>query len=228
MGFFRNIKQGFEPEMQNTYHKDNATDLLVLSTQIATTCGPEPESYGLTEATVTDLVEANTALDDAVSEYETLKVALRAALENRDARQSAVVSKVAAIARSIYSEAGLTPTQISATGLKVHDTVPTRSGVNTPGDLSAAPSSLGYVKLKWDRRGNKQNTVYLVQASYDGLSWETIHATPRITATLGLFPPGERRYFRILAQRAGKTSYPTPTVGIYLGSSGTEFGKLAA
>lgn len=214
--------------MKNTYRSMNASQLITLAGQVTAAVGPIPTIYGTTAGVVTAITSQTELLLEAETVYEAQKVALTAAKEDRDTQQAALVSQVAALARTIYAKQGLTNAQIAATGLAVHDSVPSPSGVSTPSDFNAVPSADGQCKMKWNRNGNGAGTTFIIQSSADGEAWATIFTTTKASSTLGYFAPGEIRYFRVLAQRGGEVSWPSETVGIYLPTTSTVNLLLAA
>ena len=81
--------------------------------------------------------------------------------------------------------------------------------------LRADPNANGSVKLKWDRNGNAQTTMFVVETSADGAAWTFLKTTTRCSYLAEGFAPGAAAYFRVTATTSTASSLPSLPVGVY-------------
>ena len=103
-------------------------------------------------------------------------------------------------------------------GLKVSQGK-TSSLPNEPLNLMVMPNVAGYTDLKWDKNGNKPNTIYDIEAQTDGsAAWthvESVNGTKyrHMNQTVG-----KQVVYRVRAKRAGQTSgFSSAAVAYYNG-----------
>lgn len=95
----------------------------------------------------------------------------------------------------------------------------TSSPPNDPLNLLVIPNAAGYTDLKWDKNGNKPNTIYDIEAQYDGqLNWEHVQSISATKYRHLNQRVGVQVVYRIKAHRAGQaSSFSSAAVAYYKG-----------
>lgn len=103
-------------------------------------------------------------------------------------------------------------------GLRVSDGK-TSPPPNEPSNLLVTPNAAGYTDLKWDKNGNKPNTIYDIQAQTDGTAtWEHVESVNATKYRHLNRKVGEQVVYRVRARRAGQESaWSSPAVAYYKG-----------
>ena len=202
--------------MKNTFYTDSVAEQIALATSIDNVTSGNPTNWGLTAARLTDLSDAATALANDQAGLDAAWNAYQQARQNRNSSRVALVDNLKDVARSIYAQPGLTDGDIASTGLAVHDYHPSPSQTSSPTNLVANAFANGTVKLTWNRNGNGRTTTFLIESSFDGSEWTYAGTTTAARITLSGYAPGTATLFRVTANRAGGTSEPSETAGIYL------------
>lgn len=89
---------------------------------------------------------------------------------------------------------------------------------NQPLDLTVKPNASGVNVLKWKRNGNKQNTIFIVEAQEEGKDWTVIGGVTETTFEHKGVKPGVQIAYRVKATRDKRESeYTTSAVAYYKG-----------
>jgi hypothetical protein len=85
----------------------------------------------------------------------------------------------------------------------------------------------GVNMLKWDRSGNANGTMFLIESSLNGQTgWELVDVTTKVTYDHIDQIPGQRQFYRIKSKRASTTSPACPPEVVY--ANGGEGGLSVA
>lgn len=97
-------------------------------------------------------------------------------------------------------------------------------------ELSASGSSNGANILKWNRNGNTDRTLFLIEALYPGESgWQFVATTTKARCIHQDQTPGVRVIYRVTSQRGDKKSLPSGLAQVYdLPLSETTTAQMAA
>ena len=212
---------------ENIYHRCSYPQLATLGEQVSTVVTATPATYGCTPAQATALSDAVAALVSAISNQEAARSAYRASTEAKINARLATIAALADVAGEIYATDTLTSEQIAATGLAVHNNLPTPSMPSEVLDVVAFPSANGNVKLSWDRNGNLTGTTFIIEYTTDMSSWNYAGTTTRSKITLGGYAPGVTTTFRVTAVRNETAATPSLPVTIYQ-AEGPSLSLLAA
>lgn len=90
---------------------------------------------------------------------------------------------------------------------------------NEPLNLMVMPNVGGYTDLKWDRNGNKPNTIYDIEAQTDGnAAWAHVESVNGTKYRHLNQQVGKQVVYRVRAKRAGQTSgFSSAAVAYYNG-----------
>ncbi|HQU85187.1 MAG TPA: fibronectin type III domain-containing protein [Pyrinomonadaceae bacterium] len=112
------------------------------------------------------------------------------------------------IPRELIIEMGLRP-----------DAERTSPPPNDPTNLIVMPNAAGYTDLKWSRNGNKQTTLYDIEAQYDGNpEWVHVETVQTLKYRHENQTVGKQVVYRVRARRAGQASaFSSAGVAYYKG-----------
>jgi hypothetical protein len=190
-------------------------ELLSLATTMRTTLAAAPATYNLSNSQITALTGAVTAYDNSLGEVAHQAATLEAARQDRDLKREQLLAQITMLAALIYANPNLTPAQIAATGLQVHDKTPTSVAPQEPTQLTATPFANGTVLLDWKRNGNPRTATFVIETKGESGDWRPIKMVGRSRATLSGFPPGTPAWFRVYATKGGQDSVASFDVSIY-------------
>jgi len=103
-------------------------------------------------------------------------------------------------------------------GFKVSDSK-TSSPPNEPSNLMVVPNVAGYTDLKWDKNGNKPNTIYDIEAQTgESTEWKHVESVSGTKYRHLNQKAGVQVVYRVRAKRAGQTSgFSSAAVAYYNG-----------
>ncbi|MEQ1822071.1 MAG: fibronectin type III domain-containing protein [Fimbriimonadaceae bacterium] len=200
---------------KNSFHGTPIPNLVTLASQLITTIGVSPSTFGATAAQVTSITAARDALSTAAAAKANAYLAAKAATQGQDTAKDALIDQITVLAKQVYAKGGLTPQQIQSTGLAVHDTSPTKITPLVPTNLVAQAFANGDVNLSWDRNGNPYGVTFFIEASVDGNTWTQVFSTKRKSVKLANFAPGVPTNFRLYAWSNNESSSYSTTAWIY-------------
>ena len=193
------------------HRKLSNSDFLNLLNEITTKADGNAASFGLTQ----DLI------DEAKTRRNGFEVKLTDQIAKKDASKAATtlmgqtrksddqfVSEMKATMRL----AKVPPNKFEELGLDADDSIASIIAPQTPTDLVVEGFSNGTNKLKFNRNGNKQNTIYLVEAkSGDAADFVIVGTTTKTTFEHKNQKPGVKTVYRVRAQRGDDYSdYSNP------------------
>jgi len=169
-----------------------------------------------------------TSIEDAANNYtaafdaaEVARLAYEGAVAAKRSAHEAATAIFQTFAMEFKANPDLTPELKASLGLKVN---PTPSGpVQIPTNLTATPFTNGTIKLRWDRNGNAQNTLFKIQAMYQGeTEWQIVDTITATRYTVQDAVLGQPVTFRIIASRGGTNSGASNAVGVFTSESPVE------
>ena len=213
--------------MGNDFMPKGKTELMAWLANFNNAASGQMAALGLAAADMTALSNVATALNYSVAGVKTAKANLKAATQTETNATRSVSTTVRAIVRRIQANPAVNATQKASLGINPRNTPKNHTPPVTPTGLTAEAFSTGVNSLKWNRAGNKPNTVFIIEAQIGASTqWVEVGAP---TATkfdhIGQ-TPGVKVAYRVVASRAGMASVPTPAVTLY-GASTTVTLELA-
>ena len=187
-------------------------------------------SYGISPATLTSLNEGDSALGGVILKSDLLRDESKATTTAKTLQRRTMAAQIASIHASVLNNPNVNDEMLQALGF-----APRRGGAKPAGlaiaqvtGVEATPTVDGTVELSWSRGANAQGTMFVIEASLDGLEWTPIKTTTRVKYVAPGFAPGAVAYFRVTATTSTNAALPSRTVGIYLPASTAPALRLAA
>jgi hypothetical protein len=182
-------------------------------TQFTARCVENEKALGLTEeqiATLTEQSEAFSALNKSIKEK---KKALQGDIAQKVKTRRDSIATVRAIARQVKANTSVSPGMVSSLGIvksRASGPVATVSGLVVKGN------SEGVNYLTWDRNGNVQGTVFLIECRLaNSEKWDFVAAVTKSSYDDEGQIPGQTKFYRITSIRSGKSSNQSGPVIIY-------------
>ncbi len=154
----------------------------------------------------------NTALTEKQSADE-LKQSKTANL--RQKRRDAM-KKVAFYNKIFKADENIPTSLIELAGFDANDGIPTSSTPQQPINLVANGFSNGNNELKWNKNGNKPNTVYIIEGRLESeANFSFVGTTTKQKFAHKNQTPGARMFYRVKAQRHDQESTFSNTAVVY-------------
>ncbi|MCE9557950.1 MAG: fibronectin type III domain-containing protein [Armatimonadetes bacterium] len=176
---------------------------------------------------ITDLNARVSAFSSGLSGAESAKAAYRGAIQTQATAENNFEAYVRSLVSEIQVNSAMTNTMRGDLGITVKSSSTTKAVPVTVTGLIATGFANGSVKLKWNRNGNVARIVFLIEASFDGTTWNQVNAGNATKVTLTGFAAGTPVWFRVVSSTSTRKSAPTTAVNLY-GSSESVSLKLAA
>jgi hypothetical protein len=141
--------------------------------------------------------------------------ASKSATDNKNLSKDALVNNARTLVRQIQGKVGVPDYLIEELGLNVHGS--SRSHINpvAPTNLSASSVTGGANRLKWDRNGNPNGVIFLIQTSNNpGGPWTLFASTTKCTFDFVNPHPLAQNYIQVFAQNGKKISIPSNVIVI--------------
>ena len=178
-------------------------------------CTGHAAELGLSPAELLELADMVDGFRTDLEGWVEAAVAAKAALVAKDQRKADARAMVSELARRFRADLSVDDTLLTNLMLPRHKTPATKTAPQTPTDLVYDADIQGRVRLKWNRNGNIERTVFLVEAFRNG-DWAQVQATTR-TKTVLPTTPGEPVQFRVRAMRGDAVSQPSLPVSLWSG-----------
>ena len=188
------------------HRKLSNSEFINLLNEIATKAEGKAEEFGLTQEIV----------DDAKARRLNLQAKLSDQIAKRDAAKAAttVINQTRKSDDQFISDLKVRmrlekvpPEKFVEAGLDADDSTPSVVAPQTPTDLVVEGFSNGTNKLKFNRNGNKKNTVFIIEAkSGDAVDFVIVGTTTKTTFEHKNQKPGVKTVYRVRAQRGGDYS----------------------
>lgn len=175
---------------------------------------------GITFADLQPCINGASVLQDSITQSEAARAAALAATNAKtDSRQTAAAAAIA-MSKRLLSTPGVSDALKLQLGLTVpaprRRTVP----LYVPQDVLLNILPTTQVELTWTPGGNAVNTTYLVEkktGANGAWTCDTYTTTTRYVDSD--CPPGTPTYYRVSAQRTGRTSAPSASAVVYSGGT---------
>ena len=134
----------------------------------------------------------------------------KAATEAKNMSKTGLIDNARTLARQIQARPGVPDNLKEQLGLNVADPIPSPLIPQQPTEFSATIGAGGLCSMRWNRNGNAQGTVFLIESSQNfSTGWQINATSTKTTYEMQLpFPIGQN-YFRIRAQKGEVTSEPS-------------------
>ena len=202
--------------MSNDYLPKGKTQLSAWLANFNNVASAQMTSLGLTAADITALTGTTGNFNYSVAGVKTAKAALKSSTQAETAATKTVSNTVRGIVRRIQSNPAVTPAQKATLGVNPRSAPKNHAPPVTPTGLTVSGAETGVNTLNWNRAGNKQNTVFAVQAQIGAsAAWVEVGA---VTATKFAHTgqtPGVKVAYRLVARRAGMASVASAAATVY-------------
>ncbi len=191
----------------------------------AAKCETYEDTVGLTAEQILAMQSQSSTFSDDLTGVEAARLAFKTSVQSKDTSRKSSTAMARTLAKQIKGAPGATDAILADFGILTSSTV---GPVVTVTGLDIVGCDDGVNKLKWDRTGNANGTMFLIESSYDGLTgWELVDVTTKVTYNHTDQIPGQRQFYRIKSKRASTTSPACPPEVVY--ANGGEGGlSLAA
>lgn len=183
---------------------------------IAATVAASPADFGLSPAQAASMSVAASEFAVAIAELEAARAQLEVALAQKREAREATLSALSSGLNLMYATPGVQTEAIVSLSLSPRPSRHRRVTPQTPKGVVVKPFANGTATLAWERNGNPQGVVFLIEsASEDAPNWTQIAVTTKTRITLEGVTPGVPRAFRVRATKNGDTSLPTFASWVY-------------
>ena len=202
--------------MADDFMPRGKTQLLAWLNNFNAVASANMATLGLTAADITAISGASGGFSSSIGVVKTAKANLKAATQGELGATKTVNTTIRGVVRRIQSNAAVAPALKASLGINPRTAVKNHAPPVTPTGLTAEAFSTGVNTVKWNRAGNKPNTIFAVQAQVGAAGdWVEVGS---VTATkfdhVGQ-TPGMKTAYRVVATRAGMRSVPSPSVTVY-------------
>ena len=202
--------------MQSDYLPKGKTQLQAWLTNFNTVANTNMTALGLTASDMTALNGAASGLSTSINVVKTAKASLKAATQGELGATKNVNSTVRGVVRRIQSNAAVSPALKASLGVNPRTAPKNHTPPVTPTGLMAEAYSNGVNSLRWNRAGNKPNTIFVIQAqSSASAEWVEVGSASATKFDHVGQTPGVKVAYRVLAKRAGMASVASPAVTVY-------------
>lgn len=165
---------------------------------------------GLTAPDVTTVSTDKGSFDASVTNNITKQAEAKSAVENKKNVRKKFELSTRNLVNKIQANPNVTSDIKAKLGITVKDSSSSPTNPITPIGLLVNPNSNGTNKLSWNRNGNSQGTIFLVEAEdKPGNPWILIGTTTKTGFDHTNQLPGKTQYYRVRAQRSDNSSDPS-------------------
>lgn len=171
---------------------------------------------------------ALTAYKASITNVESLKGQLRAAMQTKWTAQGFFVSRARQMNLRVQGTAGVLDSLKSQLGLLVR-APPTRRPATTPQELMASGSETGVNSLKWKTGSGGRGATYCIEAQFGaGTTWTIVGMTTASHFKHAGQTPGNRIAYRVRACKADQFSAYSNEAVVYAALPGVGLTLLKA
>lgn len=172
----------------------------------AAVCQEEATVLGLDEGDLAAIAQAATTLSSDLNAVTTARAAFQAAIAAKDEGKASAKALVSAFSRRFRANPSVPDDLLTRLRLAPHQTPPTDRTPTMPTELVATADGDGTIRLRWNRNGNIERTIFVVERREGPEEpWAMAGVTTRRSFRTNS-PPGRYVAFRVRAQRRGVTS----------------------
>lgn len=192
------------------------SDLQYWATNFLTVANANLPALGLVAADLTGITADKTSLDTSITNNKAKQAEAKAAADSKKSSRKKFETTARLLVRKIQANPSVTSDLKKKLGITAKDTNPTPINPIAPKDLLANPNANGTNKLSWDRNGNPQGTIFIIEAQEKpGMTWTLIGTTTKSVYEHTNQIPGKTLYYRVRAQRTDITSEPSNDAVVY-------------
>ncbi len=183
-------------------------------------CNANALALTLTPANLTEIQGASTSFNTDLNASTAAKAAATAAVQAKNTQKTTSKDVVSKWAKTFRANATIPDELLAQLMLPPHSTPGSEIAPTTPTALVASANGDGVTNLKWNRSGNIQGTVFVIEkrTSASG-AWAIFDTTTRRTFVT-ISNPGQYVAYRVSAQRNGMTSPASTPVVLWDTESG--------
>ncbi|MCX6154129.1 MAG: hypothetical protein NT007_08215, partial [Candidatus Kapabacteria bacterium] len=138
-------------------------DLQAWATNFLTVTNANLTTLGLIAGDVTPTSTDKTNLDTAITNNVTKQAEAKAAAELKRTDRKKFETSVRILVRKIQANPSVSSQLKAQLGINVRDSNPSPVNPIPPTDLLANPNPNGTNKLSWNRNGNPQGTIFIIE-----------------------------------------------------------------
>lgn len=192
------------------------SDLQYWATNFLTVANANLPALGLVAADLTGITADKTSLDTSITNNKAKQAEAKAAADSKKTSRKKFETTARLLVRKIQANPSITSDLKKKLGITAKDTNPTPINPIAPKDLLANPNANGTNKLSWDRNGNPQGTIFIIEAQEQpGMPWAFVGTTTKSVYEHTNQTPGKTLYYRVRAQRTDVTSEPSNDAVVY-------------
>ena len=186
-----------------------------LLSDIFETTKDNPADFNFTTELISEIKSRRDGIGEKIATQIAAKAASKAATTSLGQQRKSDNDFVSDL--KIKMRAGNVPAErFVQVGFDVDDATPTPNTPQTPLDLSVKGFSNGTNTLKFNRNGNKQNTVFIIEARIgDATDYAIVGTSTKTTYEHKDQKPGVKVVYRVRAQRGDEISDPSNEAVVY-------------
>lgn len=167
--------------------------------------------YGLTQDLIDEIKADNVTFEADIGNQILKKAEAKASTTKLNGTRKSLDDKVSKAKRRA-KDSGVSADKLNEIGFEADDTGLSTGDVQTPTDLLVEGFSNGTNKLRFNRNGNKPNTIFNVEAKIgDAANFVIVGSTSKTTFEHKNQTPGVKVIYRVRAQRGDDFSdYSNP------------------
>jgi hypothetical protein len=192
--------------MNKAYYDLSNPEFLVWLTNFITVITAKKSQLPITDEQITALNDLRTSLEEKINQQAAAEEASRAATQTTASARTSGNSEISFFNTAFKNDKSIPEELLTEMGLKVAqpDTSPAPA---VPLELMVTANADGSNELKWKRNGNKQNTIFIIEAQTGGAgNWVQVGATSDTTFTHTGQQPGVEVAYRVKATRSKRES----------------------
>ncbi|MBM2815758.1 MAG: hypothetical protein HW421_2520, partial [Ignavibacteria bacterium] len=140
-------------------------DLVPWSENFITVANANLAALGLNAGDITTLTTKKTDYSTGLNNAIAKQAESKAATDNKKNKKDALKENIRLLARQIQAHPGVADNLKVQLGLKPADPVPTPAIPLPPTDLTMEMATGAAIRLRWNRSGNSQGTIFIPEAS---------------------------------------------------------------
>ncbi|MCX6153094.1 MAG: fibronectin type III domain-containing protein [Candidatus Kapabacteria bacterium] len=178
-------------------------------------------TLGMSTTIITNLTTLKSAFATNFTAAEAKQLEAKAATENKNLAKKAVINEIRVNVKQIQAKPGVPANLKAQLGITVPGSQPAPPGPVPPLALVALAQSNGINSLNWNRNGNTQNTLFIIEYRHAVTQpWQMAGTTLKATFDHLNQTPGYTLYYQVKAQRNEMTSPPSNEVIVYAEGAG--------
>ena len=187
--------------MANEFWKLPDVDLVLQVTHTFTTIAEDPDSFGLSEAQVEELIMLGTQLDECVVSSREALANYHASIAMKDAVRAELMRALGFAVKRIYGVASLTDAELSHAGLAERPEFHRSRNPHPATTLVAVLIGPESVKLQWNRNGNDSRVIYRIEVKEGSQPWRLLDVVTSTKFVHDNVVPGDLLVYRVRTQR---------------------------